>query len=75
MISQAAQVAVWAFVGSIAALAVVVVVVRLPSDDLLPIATQSALLVSAANGAAIASCALAVCILRDSALFRYFKNR
>lgn len=75
VLSQTVQVLLWTIVGSAAAVAAVLVAVRLADDDRLPILQQSLALVGAGGGAAVASCAIAVCLIRHSALFRYFKHR
>lgn len=75
VVSQSAQVLLWATVGSLVAVAAVIVAVRLPDEDRIPIIQQSLSLAVTGGGAAVASCAVAVCLVRDSALFRYFKQR
>ncbi|MCI0157051.1 hypothetical protein KNO15_10125 [Leifsonia shinshuensis] len=75
VVSQTAQVLLWVAVGAVASLALVLVAVRLPVEDRMPIVQQSAVLLVAGGGAALAASALTVCAIRDSALFRYFKNR
>lgn len=75
VVSQTAQVLLWVVVGALVSLALVLVAVRLPIDDRMPIVQQSAVLLAAGGGAALATGAVTVCAIRDSALFRYFKNR
>ena len=75
VVSQSAQVLLWAAVGSLVAMAAVIVALRLADEDRIPIIQQSLTLAVAGGGAAVASCAVAVCIVRDAALFRYFKQR
>jgi hypothetical protein len=53
----------------------VLITVRSASEDRLPVVLQSVTLLVAGGGAAVAACAITVCLLRESALFRYFKQR
>jgi hypothetical protein len=49
--------------------------VRSADEDRIPIVLQSVTFLGAGGGAAVAACAVTVCLLRESALFRYFKQR
>ncbi|WP_369961920.1 hypothetical protein [Leifsonia sp. EB34] len=75
VLSQSCQVLLWTALGSGAAIAAVIIAVRLADEDRLPIFYQSAALVVAGGGAAVVGSAVAVCLVRESALFRYFKQR
>lgn len=75
VVSQSTQVLLGASIGSAATLAAVLITVRSASEDRLPVVLQSVTLLVAGGGAAVAACAITVCLLRESALFRYFKQR
>lgn len=75
VLSQSSQVLLWTALGSVAAIAAVIIAVRLADEDRIPIFQQSAALLVAGGGAAVAGTAVAVCLVRESALFRYFKQR
>jgi hypothetical protein len=75
VVSQSTQVLLGASIGSAATLAAVLITVRSASEDRLPVVLQSVTLLVAGGGAAVAACAITVCVLRESALFRYFKQR
>ncbi|RDV44359.1 hypothetical protein DOE76_13335 [Leifsonia sp. ku-ls] len=75
VISQTAQCAVWVSIGAIGALSAALVPLPPHESDRGPLLTASALILVAGAGSALASCAFATCLIRESSLFRYFKNR
>jgi hypothetical protein len=73
--SLVAQTACWVLCGGSAALATIVSAIPLDAADRLPLLLQTSHVLAAAAAAAIGTTALAACLVREKALFRYFKGR
>lgn len=75
VVTQASQTAVWSATGIAATTAVAVACLPVGDVDLVPLLLGTATVLCAGASAAVCSCAVATCLIRERALFRYFKNR
>lgn len=75
VITQTGQCVIWASLGAAGALSAVLVSLPPQDADRGPLLTASVLVLAGGAGSAVTACGVTTCLIRESSLFRYFKNR